>query len=104
LNWQESTEGDHARLLELYRELARLRRAIPELSDPRFARLAASFDDDARWFRLDRGGVTIIANFGAASVDLAVGGETLLSTDPATVVHRESMSLTGHSAVILRRS
>ncbi|MDQ1543254.1 MAG: hypothetical protein QOK08_892, partial [Actinomycetota bacterium] len=30
--------------------------------------------------------------------------ETLLSTDPATVVHRESMSLTGHSAVILRRS
>ncbi|MCU1597835.1 MAG: 1,4-alpha-glucan branching protein [Glaciihabitans sp.] len=104
LNWQESTEGDHARLLELYRELARLRRAIPELSDPRFARLAASFDDDARWFRLDRGGVTIIANFGAASVDLAVGGETLLSTDPATVVHRESMTLTGHSAVILRRS
>ncbi|MDQ1542883.1 MAG: maltooligosyltrehalose trehalohydrolase [Actinomycetota bacterium] len=104
LNWQESTEGDHARLLELYRELARLRRAIPELSDPRFARLAASFDDDARWFRLDRGGVTIIANFGTASVDLAVGGETLLSTDPATVVHRESMSLTGHSAVILRRS
>jgi maltooligosyltrehalose trehalohydrolase len=104
LNWQESTEGDHARLLDLYRQLARLRRAVPELSDPRFAHLAASFDDDARWFRLDRGGVTILANFGAASVDLAVGGETLLSTDPATVAESESVSLTGHSAVILRRS
>jgi maltooligosyltrehalose trehalohydrolase len=104
LNWQESTEGDHARLLELYRQLARLRRVVPELSDPRFAHLAASFDDDARWFRLDRGGVTILANFGAASVDLAVGGETLLSTDPATVTESESVSLSGHSAVILRRS
>jgi maltooligosyltrehalose trehalohydrolase len=103
LNWQESTEGHHARLLALYRELARLRRAIPELSDPRFARLAASFDDDARWFRLDRGGVTILANFGAASVDLVVGGTALLSTDPATVVESESVSLNGHSAVIFRR-
>ncbi len=64
LDWDELREPVHSHLLELYRELARLRREVPELTDPRFDRLGASFDDDTREFRLDRSGVSILANFG----------------------------------------
>ncbi|HEY5319593.1 MAG TPA: malto-oligosyltrehalose trehalohydrolase, partial [Galbitalea sp.] len=33
LDWDEAAVGEHARLLALYRELARLRRTVPELTD-----------------------------------------------------------------------
>src|SRR4051795_5628425 len=36
LNWTELTSGRHARLLDVYRRLAELRRRLPELTDPRF--------------------------------------------------------------------
>ncbi len=35
LDWSEPAVGDHARLLDLYRALARLRRQRPDLTDPR---------------------------------------------------------------------
>jgi maltooligosyltrehalose trehalohydrolase len=104
LNWHENTDGAHAELLALYRELARLRREVPELTDPRLPHLAASFDDDGRWFRLDRAGVTILANFGAASVSLPVSGEVLLSTSGQSRVGESKTTLVGHSAIILRRA
>jgi maltooligosyltrehalose trehalohydrolase len=103
LDWREPGDGSHAELLALYRELARLRREVPELTDPRFAHLTGSFDDDARWFRLDRAGVSVLANFGAASVTLPVGGAVLLSTSEESEVAESETTLAGHSAVILRR-
>src|SRR4029078_6834070 len=39
LRGAEAAEGDHHRLLALYRSLARLRRERPELTDPAFASL-----------------------------------------------------------------
>ena len=86
LDWSEPELVDHARLLELYRALIRLRRERPELTDPAFAALAATDETpdaapDARRFTLRRGGVTVHVNL--ASEDWAVGiGEdaVLLST------------------------
>ena len=102
LAWSERETGDHARLLALYRELATLRTTVAELTDPRFSELTATWDDDGHWFRLDRGEVTIIANFGARSIALDVEGEVLLATkrSPASGIGM----IGGHSAIILRRS
>jgi maltooligosyltrehalose trehalohydrolase len=97
LVWSERESGDHARLLALYRDLAALRKTVPDLTDPRFSELGATWDDDGRWFRLDRGGVTILANFGATSIVLDVPGEVLLATKPYSGV------IASHSAVIIRR-
>jgi maltooligosyltrehalose trehalohydrolase len=97
LDWSEVGTGDHARLLALYRELVALRRSVPELTDPRFSRLAAEFDDDARWFRLDRGDVSILANFGNASLALPAGARVLLTTSAA------QDALSSESAAIIRR-
>jgi maltooligosyltrehalose trehalohydrolase len=102
LDWSEPETGDHSRLLAVYRELAKLRGEVPELTDPRFADLAASFDDDAKWYRLDRAGVSVLANFGATSVTLPVGGELLFTSGDSTVESHRT-ELAAHSAVILRR-
>ena len=96
LHWSELNEGEHARLLDLYRELIQLRRTVPELTDSRFEILTAEFDDDSGWFRLDRGAVSIVANFGEGSLDLPADREVLLTT--STLAGR----LAGRSAAILR--
>jgi maltooligosyltrehalose trehalohydrolase len=109
LEWRELAVGDHARLLELYRGLAVLRRDVPELTDSRFEILSAAFDDDAHWFRLDRGAVSIVTNFGEADaeVPLAVAVapascELLLATDAGVVLRDGAVMLPGHSAAIVR--
>jgi maltooligosyltrehalose trehalohydrolase len=105
LDWSEPAEGDHARLLELYRTLIELRKTVPALSDPSFDKLRASYDDDLRWFRLERGDVSIVANFGESAVDLPVIAATLLlATDAAAEVSSDLLALPGHSAVILRHA
>jgi maltooligosyltrehalose trehalohydrolase len=102
LDWSELAEGDHARLLGLYRRLIELRRSVPELTDPRFSQLDASFDDEARWFRLDRGRVTIVANFADRIVTLPLSGSVILSTDARSELSRGTLRLAEHSAVIVQ--
>jgi maltooligosyltrehalose trehalohydrolase len=106
LDWTEPKSGIHAKLLELYRELARLRREIPELTDPRFSHLAATFDDASRSFWLDRGAVSILANFGDGdlSVPLDAASELILGTDAAVGIRDKQLSLPAHSAAIIRKT
>jgi maltooligosyltrehalose trehalohydrolase len=80
LDWSELDAGDHATLLALYRDLIRLRRAVPELTDARFSSLSAQFDDETGWFRLDRGGISIAANFGETACNLPANRSVLLTT------------------------
>jgi maltooligosyltrehalose trehalohydrolase len=98
LDWSELTQGDHAKLLSLYRRLAQLRREIPELTDPRFSHLSATFDDETREFRLDRGDVSLLVNFGNQPRERGVVGEVLLTTSG------DEVSVAPHSAVIVRRA
>ncbi len=76
LRWDERHEGRHAVLLGVYRELAALRRSLPDLTDPDLRRTGALVDEDARWVRLGRGGTLLVANLGGAeaSVPLPEGG------------------------------
>jgi maltooligosyltrehalose trehalohydrolase len=103
LDWSERVHGDHARLLALYRELAVLRATVPQLTDPRFEAVAASFSDDERWFRLARGTVTILVNFGSDSVTLPTsdGDALLLATEDGVTVESAHLALPAHSAAIL---
>jgi len=104
LDWSELETGDHARLLETYRSLIALRRSVPELTDERFDQLSSSFDDATGWFRLDRGGVSVLANLGEAATTLPVAGEVLFDTSDATQQTAGEITLAPNSAVILRRS
>ena len=84
LDWSELQGEDHALLLGLYRELARLRRARPELTDPSRTGLSARALDTAggRVYELHRGDLVVVVNLSdaAAAVPVASGSGVLLAT------------------------
>ncbi len=61
LDWSETEQGDHRRLLQLYRALARLRREQPELTDPSRGGQRAECAGPGRWV-LHRDAATIYVN------------------------------------------
>jgi maltooligosyltrehalose trehalohydrolase len=102
LDWSELDSDLHAGLLDLYRRLIHLRRELPELTDPAFADAAASFSDEDRWFRLDRGAVSVLVNLGDAERAFPTTGDVLLDTGSARASESGTI-LSPLSAVILRR-
>ena len=105
LRWSEAGEGMHARLLDLHRRLIALRRDIPALTDPRFGTVQCEFDEDARWFRLDREGVSVVLNFAAQAraVPVEGGSGILLSTGYAVLVDG-AVELPARTAAVVRRN
>ncbi|TFC31281.1 malto-oligosyltrehalose trehalohydrolase [Cryobacterium sp. TMT1-3] len=106
LDWSEAAEPEHARLLGFYRELAVLRRAQPDFTDPRFDQIAVEFDAAAGWLRLHRGGTKILINLGAQSTQIPAGrGDILVSfaTSGEAVQGRlpNALLLAPHSVVVL---
>ncbi len=110
LDWAELDDPGHARMLEFYRELLALRRARPELTDPRFDRIAVSCDDDQRWIAIDRGGIVTAANVSdgprTIPVPRAGGVEILLGTGGRVELSEDDQQVTvdpGHAVVLGRR-
>ena len=103
LDWSESTNGDHARLLALYRDLATLRHEVPQITDPRFGELEVEFDETARWFVMRRGEVTVVVNFAGVPVSLpqVLATEVLLTTDASVTASFDGVTLPAHSALIV---
>ena len=105
LDWSEREQGDHARVLGVYRALLALRRARPELTDPRLSALEVTFDESARWIVLHRNsfgprGVHIVGNLSNVTVEVPVTGEVLLAWGTPTV-GATSSSVPGESFVVL---
>ncbi|MCW2845122.1 MAG: maltooligosyl trehalose hydrolase [Nocardioides sp.] len=83
LDWAEPATGRHARMLDVYRQLAALRRARPELTDPAFAQTACLVDEEKRTFEMWRGNLLVVVNFGddVAAITLDAAGELLFETE-----------------------
>ncbi|HEX4728680.1 MAG TPA: malto-oligosyltrehalose trehalohydrolase [Jatrophihabitans sp.] len=105
LDWSEPARPGHRELLELYRELIRLRTAEPELADPRLDRVEVDYDERQGWLRIGRGGCTVAVNLAAEprSIPLTGPSELLLATDTARLTDTE-VGLAGQSAAIVRTS
>ena len=82
LDWSEPDGGRHARMLDTYRRRAALRRSRPELTDPAFGSVACEVDEDSRVFRMRRGPLLVVVNFGdqPATVDLDGPADLLFET------------------------
>jgi maltooligosyltrehalose trehalohydrolase len=100
LNWSERSDGVHATMLALYRDLVRLRRSHPDVIGVPWTQTHIEADENARWIVIRRGGATVAANLalhkqavslgpaaGPASRSLAVATdrEARLDPDAATV-------------------
>ena len=101
LDWSEAGRGEHARLLEFYRGLIRLRHTDPDLADPWLPNLGIEFDEDERWIVLRRGRVMIACNLGDDEASVPAAGEEVLSWgEPATGT--EATRMPAHSVAVLR--
>jgi maltooligosyltrehalose trehalohydrolase len=101
LDWSEAEEGRHARLLQAYRELGRLRRELPDLTDPSFGSTRCTVDEESRLFLMRRGGLLVAVNFGDAEAVVPENGELLFATGPDVVV-AESLRLPAHAGALVR--
>ena len=107
LDWTEAEQGEHARLLELYRRLVRLRREHPELTDPRRASAGATAAEaiGGRVYELERGDARVLVNLSEVPWEVTMrDGETVwLSTSAALAEEDDRLVLPPDSAVIVGR-
>jgi maltooligosyltrehalose trehalohydrolase len=103
LDWSELGTGRHARLLDVYRRLAELRRARPELTDPAFGHNACLVDEEARLFEMWRGDLHVVVNFGDAEavIELDEPGELLFETGPGVTVAGTTLTLAPHAGAVV---
>ncbi|MBO1767046.1 malto-oligosyltrehalose trehalohydrolase [Allobranchiibius sp. GilTou38] len=76
LRWDEVSQPEHARLLEWYRELLRLRRAVPALADPALGVTDVRRDGDVLTYA--RGGYTVVVNLSTAEIAHPLDGTSHL--------------------------
>ena len=96
LDWTQLDREPYLGLLAWYRELVALRRARPELTDPRLDRVAADFDEEARWIMVRRGRLRIAANLGREPARLALGQPgtgVLAASSPGVTIQQDTVTI-----------
>jgi maltooligosyltrehalose trehalohydrolase len=101
LDWSEPGEGEHARLLQWYRDLIRLRRERRDLRDPHLDRVRTSRDPDSGLLTVQRGEHRVLVNLGEAPAQAACTGKVLLSWEPEVGPVDGTIEVPGWSAVVV---
>ncbi|HEX5770932.1 MAG TPA: malto-oligosyltrehalose trehalohydrolase [Nocardioidaceae bacterium] len=101
LDWSEVAEGDHARLLQWYRDLIRLRRERRDLRDPRLDLIRTRHDRETGLLVLRRGEHQVLVNLGEEPARAEADGKVLLSWEPGVEPADGAVEVPGRSAVIL---
>ncbi len=103
LNWGEVEDEPHSTLLAWHKDLIRIRREFPDLSDGRLDRLQVRYDPDEQWMRIRRGQLSIAFNLGEAFQRLPVeeGTTLLLRSDFQVAVNDRSVVLPPDSVALM---
>ncbi|GLI01247.1 malto-oligosyltrehalose trehalohydrolase [Phytohabitans aurantiacus] len=97
LDWAELGKPAHRDMLDLYRRLIALRRARPDLTDPRLDRVEVTHGN--RWLVMRRGSTAVAANLAPHPTRVPLrGDEILLSTAPGATAAGD---LSAESAAVL---
>ncbi|GAB2588409.1 malto-oligosyltrehalose trehalohydrolase [Streptomyces capparidis] len=104
LDWDEPGRVPHASVLEWYRELIALRRAVPELADPDLTRVRVEFDELGRWLVVHRGPVRVAVNLAnePRTVPLGAPVREVLATSVPCAPQGEELLLAPESAAVVR--
>ncbi|HZQ78930.1 MAG TPA: malto-oligosyltrehalose trehalohydrolase [Acidimicrobiia bacterium] len=88
LDWAELGKDPHTGLLEWHRSLVALRRRSPALTDGDFDNVHTAWDEQAVWFALTRGPVTVACNLAdhpqAVPIPAGQTATVLLASAPST--------------------
>ncbi|MFI6820904.1 malto-oligosyltrehalose trehalohydrolase [Micromonospora sp. NPDC050187] len=102
LDWAELDKPEHRETLEFHRRLIALRKARPDLSDPRLDRVDVRHGD--RFLVVRRGNCLVVANLAdkAQRVNLpGVVRQVLLATGTGVTVMRDGVELPAETAAIV---
>ncbi len=104
LDWSEPEHEPRQLVLDTYRALIALRRAEPELSDPRLDRFAVRAGQDGRTLVLHRGSLRLVCNLGAdgARVELDDVPRELLLANGSPGIDGTTVNAPGEFFAILR--
>jgi maltooligosyltrehalose trehalohydrolase len=105
LDWNELGYENHRAVLEWYRDLIRLRRNTPALSDGQFPRLKVRYNENSQWLVLERQPIALACNFSRSPqtmpFDEAVFGALLMASEPGIALDPGTLTLPPESAAIL---
>lgn len=101
LDWAEAEHGRHARLLDLYRRLGRLRRERPEATDPAFGSVRCTADEETRLFTLRRGDLLVALNLGEGHLEVDADGDLLVETGGGATLTGGRLRLPPHVGAVV---
>lgn len=105
LRWEELDQTPHREMLQWHKALIRLRKTFPELTDGRFERVQAQFDEQAQWLAFRRGNVRVVANFSLEEKEVPLQGpwprDLLAASEDEVAVHESRIVLPPESVAIL---
>ena len=103
LKWEEVSLGEHREMLAWYRELIRLRRSTACLNDGEPGNTKVFYDQQEKWFRMERGSISVICNLGDAEHTFRVpeGSRALLASSEAVSMTNESVTLVPDTIAVL---
>jgi maltooligosyltrehalose trehalohydrolase len=106
LHWDERNEGVHAEMLGWYKSLIQFRRETPCLNDGNAGNVRATFDEDAKWLRMERGDVTVICNLDRReqTFDVSPHSRIVLASQSATQMSECKLALPSDSVAVLSES
>jgi maltooligosyltrehalose trehalohydrolase len=102
LDWSEPDKPEHRELMELYRRLIALRKAVPDLSDPWLDRVKVSHGD--QFLTVRRGGCVVVANLAGRRQRISIPGRSgtvLLATEAGVTLSPDAVEMPGESAAVV---
>jgi maltooligosyltrehalose trehalohydrolase len=107
LDWAERDKDKEAEqsIFEFYKRLIRLRRELPDLSDPTLDAVTVAYDDEERWIVVRRGGIAVLANLADIGRSLPTAEpvvDVVLASADGFIVDSHGMTLPPESVVIAR--
>jgi len=103
LNWDELTNGDHAEMLAWYQALIRLRRTTPCLNDAAAGNVLVTFDEQAKWLRMERGTVTVICNLNGRehTFDVSQDNRLVIASTDAVQLRKDKLVVPPASVAVI---
>jgi maltooligosyltrehalose trehalohydrolase len=104
LNWSEVKDREHARMLEWYRALIRMRRNTACLNDGAPGNVRVTFDEEKKWLRMERGTMAVLCNLGAQNCSFLVPPQASLelASCEGTQLKESTAHLPPDSVAIIR--
>jgi maltooligosyltrehalose trehalohydrolase len=103
LDWNEMSHGLHSEMLSWYRALIRVRKTARSLHNCKPGQTRVTFDEDDKWFSVERGEVTLICNLGTGMRTVAASSNKriVLASNAGISLIENAITLPPDTAVIL---